>query len=95
MCRILTSDDASCHERQTRSIRMNGQSTSIRLERAFWDILDAMARHQGYTTPRFLSELQTEVLELRGEVSNFTSLLRCACLRGQNLLGESPEVVVK
>ncbi|SEM52035.1 Predicted DNA-binding protein, contains Ribbon-helix-helix (RHH) domain [Gemmobacter aquatilis] len=95
MCRILASDDPSCHERQTRSIRMNGQSTSIRLERAFWDILDAMALHQGYTTPQLLSELQTEILELRGEVNNFTSLLRCTCLRSQSLLGQIPQQVVK
>ncbi len=30
------------------------------------------------TTPRFLSTLYDEVLELNGEISNFTSLLRVA-----------------
>jgi len=29
---------------------------------------------------KFLTTLHDEVLEFRGEASNFTSLLRCACL---------------
>ena len=43
MCRILASEDPSHHESHTRSVRLNGQSTSIRLERAFWQILDRIA----------------------------------------------------
>ena len=29
----------------------------------------------------FISALHSEVLQLRGEPENFTSLLRCACLK--------------
>lgn len=83
MCRILASEDPSHHESHTRSVRLNGQSTSIRLERAFWQILDRIAEDEGASTPQVLSQLHSEVLELRGEVRNFTSLLRCACLRWQ------------
>jgi predicted DNA-binding ribbon-helix-helix protein len=63
----------------TRRVRLNGQSTSIRLERAFWQIIDRMAKEDGTTTPVFLSKLQSAVLEQYGETRNFTSLLRCAC----------------
>ena len=64
----------------TRSVRLAGHATSIRLEVSFWDILDEIAAEEGVTTPRFLSTLYDEVLERDGEISNFTSLLRVACV---------------
>jgi predicted DNA-binding ribbon-helix-helix protein len=45
----------------------------------FWSILDQIAAAEGMTTPRFISTLYDEVLELRGSVGNFTSLLRVTC----------------
>jgi predicted DNA-binding ribbon-helix-helix protein len=61
-------------------MRLNGQSTSIRLEKSFWGILDDIAASEGLSTPAFVSKLHAEVLELHGEPANFTSLLRCSCL---------------
>ena len=80
MCRIFAGQDPVEYACETRSIRMNGLSTSIRLERAFWQVLEEIAGAEGITAPQFISKLHSEVLELHGEVSNFTSLLRCACL---------------
>lgn len=80
MCHIFAGQDPADYEPETRHLRLNGQSTSIRLERSFWDILDEIASSEGLTTPAFVSKLHSEVLELRGEARNFTSLLRCACL---------------
>lgn len=65
---------------KTRRLRLNGQSTSIRLEHAFWELIDEIAAEEGLTTPAFLSRLHSEVLLNQGEAVNFTSLLRCACL---------------
>lgn len=79
MCQIYAGQDPERYASVTRRLRLNGQSTSIRLEAAFWKILDDMARKDGVTTPAMLSKLHAEVLELQGEVTNFTSLLRCAC----------------
>ncbi|HBD91440.1 MAG: aryl-sulfate sulfotransferase [Rhodobacteraceae bacterium GWE1_64_9] len=79
MCQIFAGQDPSRYESVTRRLRLNGQSTSIRLERAFWRILDQIAAKEGVSTPAFLSKLHSEVLEQQGEVTNFTSLLRCAC----------------
>ncbi len=81
MCRIFAGQDPESYQPVTRRLRLNGQSTSIRLERSFWRIVDEIARHEGMTTPAFVSKLHAEVLELRGESRNFTSLLRCACLK--------------
>lgn len=81
MCKIFAGQDPSTYECETRSIRLNGQSTSIRLERAFWQMLDEIAAVEGHTTPSFISKLHAEVLELHGEARNFTSLLRCASIQ--------------
>lgn len=79
MCQIFAGQDPARYECITRRLRLNGQSTSIRLERAFWGILDQMAEKEGVSTPAFLSKLHSEVLIQNGEANNFTSLLRCAC----------------
>ncbi|WP_439509150.1 ribbon-helix-helix domain-containing protein [Yoonia sp.] len=79
MCQIFAGQDPSRYEYVTRRIRLNGQSTSVRLERSFWRIVDQMAQKDCLTTPAFLSKLHSEVLEQKGEVTNFSSLLRCAC----------------
>ena len=79
MCQIFAGQNPSRYECVTRRLRLNGQSTSVRLERAFWGILDQIAAEQDFTTPAFLSKLHSEVLEQHGEATNFTSLLRCAC----------------
>ena len=80
MCRIFASQPTESYEPVTRRLRLNGHSTSIRLERQFWCILDRMAAREGVTTPAFVSRLHDEVLDLHGKADNFASLLRCACL---------------
>ena len=79
MCHVFASQDPKIYETITRSVRLNGFSTSIRLEALFWSVLDQIAKQQGMSTARFISTLHDEVLELRGEVGNFTSLLRVTC----------------
>jgi predicted DNA-binding ribbon-helix-helix protein len=81
MCEVFAGQPKENYEPITRNLRLNGQSTSIRLERSFWDIIDSMAIAEGVSTPSFLSTLQSEVIEIHGEAKNFTSLLRCACIK--------------
>ena len=81
MCQIFAGQNPATYESETRSMRLNGHSTSIRLESAYWEMLDKIAEDQGFSTPGFISKLHSEVLELHGEARNFTSLLRCACLQ--------------
>jgi predicted DNA-binding ribbon-helix-helix protein len=80
MCNIFAGQDPASYACVTRSVRLSGHVTSIRLEAQFWSILDEIARHQGLSTPRFLGKLYDEALEIHGEVGNFTSLLRNACV---------------
>ena len=80
MCHLFASQSPESYAFETRSIRLNGQSTSIRLEKIFWSILEQIAAGEGMTVPRFISTLHSEVLTVWGEVANFTSHLRCICL---------------
>jgi predicted DNA-binding ribbon-helix-helix protein len=80
MCGIFAGQDPAVYAPQKRHLRLNGQSTSLRLEAAFWEILDTIAAGEGLSTPAFISKLHDEVLEQHGEAANFSSLLRCTCL---------------
>jgi predicted DNA-binding ribbon-helix-helix protein len=97
MCRIFAGQDPARYAPETRRLRLNGQSTSLRLEAAFWDILDGIAAGQGMTTPAFISKLHDEVLAEHGEAQNFSSLLRCSCLihLAQGLPGEALRVAAE
>lgn len=91
MCQIFAGQSPVRYECVTRRLRLNGQSTSIRLERAFWGILDRIAAKEGMATPALLSKIHSEVLQQHGEVANFTSLLRCACTIHLGELDQIPQ----
>ena len=76
MCQIFAGQKPERYSCETRSVRLGGHVTSVRLENAYWDILEEVSNAQGMTLGKFLTTLHDEVLELRGEVNNFTSLLR-------------------
>lgn len=80
MCRIFAGQDPASYESITKSIRLGGHATSIRLEARFWEILTEVAAGQNLTLPRFLTTLYDEALEIHGHVANFASLLRVSCL---------------
>ncbi|MEM9277949.1 MAG: ribbon-helix-helix domain-containing protein [Pseudomonadota bacterium] len=80
MCQIFAGQAPERYQGETRSVRLGGHVTSVRLEQAYWEILEEVSKAQGMTLAKFITTLHDEVLEMRGEVQNFTSLLRCACL---------------
>lgn len=80
MCRIFASQPPQAYASETRSVRLGGHVTSVRLEAAFWAILEEIAEAQGVTVPKFLTKLHDEVLDMGVQGHNFASLLRCACL---------------
>lgn len=89
MCTIYANQALESYAPVTRSVRIGGAATSLRLEAAFWALLDELAASQGITTSRFINMLHGEVRVLRGEVANFASLLRVSCLlyvKGQPFL---------
>ncbi|NVD06255.1 DNA-binding protein [Vibrio sp. JPW-9-11-11] len=80
MCEIFSQQPQENYQTVARSIRIDGHATSIKLEASFWQILEEIAAKQGMSLPRFISSIHNEALQHNGEISNFTSLLRCACL---------------
>src|ERR1700755_2372550 len=80
MCHLFASQNPDSYVYETRSIRLNGQSTSIRLEKVFWNILEQIAALEGVSVPRFISTLHREVLLMWAPFPNSTSPLRCISL---------------
>lgn len=80
MCQVFAGQSQAGLAQINRSVRIAGHCTSIRLEAAFWDLLDEIAAGEGLTTPKFLSLLYDEALEFHGDVGNFASMLRTTCL---------------
>jgi predicted DNA-binding ribbon-helix-helix protein len=92
MCKLLARQDPRRFTQTSRSLRISGQSTSIRLETAFWEILDAIAAGEGMSVSRLVASLYDEAVDLHGEVANFASLLRTVCLIYQ---GERAEMAIR
>jgi len=81
MCEYFVKADPILYEQRTRSIRIRGMLTNIRLENTVWDVLAEMAEDEGCTTNALICTLHDEILDHRGEVSNFASFLRVTSLR--------------
>ena len=81
MCDFFVKADPILYEQRTRTVRIHGVLTSIRLENMVWDILVEMADEEGRTTNALISALYDEILAHRGEVPNFASFLRVTCMR--------------
>ena len=80
MCNLFLSQDPATYAAETRAIRIHGHATSIRLEAAFWDILEQIAAREDLSVARFVSVLHDEILERHGEIPNLASFLRVSCL---------------
>ena len=80
MCHIFAGQSPSNYTFETRSVRLMGHPTSVRLEAKFWVVLEQLADAHNMPMAKFLSALYEEASEIHGEVSNFASLLRCCCI---------------
>jgi predicted DNA-binding ribbon-helix-helix protein len=82
MCGVYINADPILYESRTRSLRIHGVITTVRLENLFWDVLQEIAGRENLTTSQFAVKLYDELIALRGEVpTNFASFLRVCCLR--------------
>ncbi|WGV99856.1 ribbon-helix-helix domain-containing protein [Vibrio sp. YMD68] len=79
MCEIYSGAEDTLFELKSRSVRIDGVVTSIRLEAVFWKVIEDIAGESGISVAEFLTRIYREVIQRRGELGNFTSLLRVAC----------------
>ncbi|MGY2189139.1 hypothetical protein D3C87_1352260 [compost metagenome] len=64
----------------SRSVRLNGFATCLRLEQVYWDILGEIARLNGCSVSALLSHVDREVHLRHGGVKNFSGLVRVVCV---------------
>ena len=99
MCEIFSKQPIEAYTCQTRSVRLCGHATSIRLEGAFWEILEEISEAQGMRLGEFLTKMYIEVLDLNNVSNkaslNFSSLLRCACLTYVSKVRANPRAANK
>ncbi|HEX3142120.1 MAG TPA: ribbon-helix-helix domain-containing protein [Rhizobacter sp.] len=81
MCEIFISADPESYESRTRSVRLHGVITSIRLENLHWEVLAEIGQRDGMSVTQLLERLHDELIATRGEVGNFASFLRVSALR--------------
>ena len=81
MCDFFVKADPIKYEQRSRTVRIHGVLTSLRLENMVWDVLAEMAEQEGRTTNALVSLFHDEILAQRGEVPNFASFLRVTCMR--------------
>ncbi|KJV08459.1 arylsulfate sulfotransferase [Elstera litoralis] len=81
MCEIFVNADPALWEAEARSLRLGGVSTSLRLEKLFWSVLEEIAARDRLTIAQLITRLYDELTESREEVGNFTSFLRVCCAR--------------
>ena len=81
MCEYFVKADPIQYEQRSRTVRITGVLTSIRLENMVWDTLAEMAEEEGCTTNALIAKFHNEILAHRGEVPNFASFLRVTSMR--------------
>ena len=81
MCEVYVKADPVLFESRSRTIRIHGVITTIRLENEVWDTLAEMAATEGCNTNQLIVKFHDELLANQVEVPNFASFLRVSCLR--------------
>jgi len=64
----------------SRSVRLNGFATCLRLESVYWKVLERIARANGCSVNAILSHVDREVHLRHGGVKNFSGLVRVVCV---------------
>jgi predicted DNA-binding ribbon-helix-helix protein len=88
MCQLFINADSSLWSCRTKSLRIQGVVTSIRLEVFFWDILEELSFRDQMTVNQAITKLYLESLDADHDIGNFTSFLRVCCSRYLSLIAD-------
>lgn len=86
MCQLFIGADPEIWVQRTKSLRIDGVATSIRLEAFFWSVLDDIAARDDMTVNQLITRLYLEALDADHDMGNFTSFLRVCCARYLGLM---------
>ncbi len=81
MCQLFTNSDRSVWKSKSRSIRVDGVVTSVRLETFFWETLEEIGHRDNLSVGRLITKLYKEARDAEHDLTNFTSYLRVCCGR--------------
>lgn len=81
MCELFIKADAALWESTTRSLRIDGMVTSVRLENFFWSKLEEIGRRDSMNVVQLITKLHHESIDAGHDLGNFTSFLRVCCAR--------------
>lgn len=87
MCRVFIDADPELFRSRSRSLRLHGVATSLRLENLFWHILEEIGARDRLSVPQLVTRLYDELADAGGDLTNFTSFLRVSCARYLALQG--------
>ncbi len=80
---ICTAEQSHEFEPVRRSVRIHGHSTTIRLERAFWSVLEILAGEEGTSVAELITRIHDHCLTANDK--NLASCLRVVCLKYINI----------
>ena len=83
MFNACTTDQISEFIPEKRGFRIHGHSTTVRLERAFWTVLELMASEQNLLLPELIERIHDHCLVANDK--NLASCLRVICLKYINV----------
>ena len=86
MCNLFVNADSELWKSKTKSLRISGFVTSIRMENVFWAALEEIAFRDNMTVNELISTLWGESLEAGHDEGNFTSFLRVCAIRYYSLM---------
>ncbi len=81
MCELFIGADSTLWTSKTRSLRIDGVATSVRMETFFWQVLEEIAARDGMTSNQVITKLYFESMDADHDLGNFTSFLRVCCAR--------------
>ena len=81
MCKIFISADPDLYRCSSKSMRLSGFVTSIRLENQFWRVLEELGLRDGLSVSQLITRLYDELANAGGDCTNFSSFLRVSCMR--------------
>ncbi|KIH81987.1 hypothetical protein UCMB321_4292 [Pseudomonas batumici] len=77
---LLLDFDIGLAKPVSRSVRLNGFATCLRLEEVYWKVLADIANTHECTVNALLSNVDMEVHLRYGGVKNFSGLIRVVCV---------------
>jgi predicted DNA-binding ribbon-helix-helix protein len=88
MCQLFINADSELWKSRTKSLRIDGVSTSIRIENFFWSTLEEIAARDRMTVNQLITKLYYESIDAEHDLGNFTSFLRVCCARYHSLIAK-------